>query len=165
MSWIGPFHHGRAAGVSMSSAETKIIIRPLKKTELESMKRVWKAAGLPFKPRGRDSTQRLLKQLKMNPELFIGAYSDGALVGVSLCSDDGRKGWINRLAVLPEFAGRGIATALIRESEKALRRRGTHIFCIHIEGDNRDSMRLFEKSGYHRESGIFYFTKRERDSY
>jgi GNAT superfamily N-acetyltransferase len=84
---------------------------------------------------------------------------------VSLCSDDGRKGWINRLAVLPEYTGKGIATALINQSEKALGRRGMHIFCIHIEGDNADSMRLFENAGYHRELDIFYYTKRERSTY
>ena len=149
----------------MSGTKGKIHIRPLKVTELEAMRRVWTEAGLTYKPVGRDSPHRLVKQLKDKPTLFIGAFSDGKLLGVSLCSDDGRKGWINRLAVLPEFSGRGIATALIIESEKALRKRGMHIFCIHIEGDNEDSMRLFEKAGYHRETDIFYFTKREKDTY
>ncbi len=149
----------------MSGTKRKVHIRPLKTSELGAMKRVWTAAGLPYKPKGRDSPSRLVKQLKDKPTLFIGAFSDGRLVGVSLCSDDGRKGWINRLAVLPEYTGKGIATALINQSEKALRRRGMHIFCIHIEGDNADSMRLFENAGYHRELDIFYYTKRERSSY
>jgi ribosomal protein S18 acetylase RimI-like enzyme len=149
----------------MSENEGKIRIRPLKVTELKAMTHVWTAAGLPFKPKGRDSPQRLVRQLRDKPALFIGAFLEGELVGVSLCSDDGRKGWINRLAVLPEFTGRGIATALIAESEKALRRRGTHIFCLHIEGYNNDSMRLFERAGYHRETDIFYYTKREKDTY
>jgi len=149
----------------MSGTKGKIHIRPLKVTELGDMRRVWTAAGLPYKPGGRDSPQRLVKQLKDKPTLFIGAFSDGKLVGVSLCSDDGRKGWINRLAVLPEFTGKGIATSLITQSEKALRRRGIHIFCIHIEGDNESSIRLFEKAAYHRETDISYYTKRERDTY
>ncbi len=149
----------------MNGSKGKIHFRPLKAKELEAMRRVWTASGLPFKPRGRDSPERLAKQLKDKPTLFIGAFSDGRLVGVSLCSDDGRKGWINRLAVLPEFSRRGIASALIAKSEKALRGRGVHIFCTHIEGYNEDSMRLFEKAGYHRELEIFYYTKRERDTY
>lgn len=149
----------------MSGTKDRILIRPLKVNELEAMRRVWTAAGLPFKPMGRDSPQRLAKQLKDKPTLFIGAFSDSKLVGVSLSSDDGRKGWINRLAVLPEFTGRGIASSLITESEKALKRRGMHIFCIHIEGDNEISVRLFEKAGYHRETDIFYFTKREKDTF
>jgi ribosomal protein S18 acetylase RimI-like enzyme len=165
MSWIRVFYPIRESGGIMSGTKGKIHIRPLKVTELEDMRRVWTAAGLPYKPGGRDSPQRLVKQLKDKPTLFIGAFSDGKLVGVSLCSDDGRKGWINRLAVLPEFTGKGIATSLITQSEKALRRRGIHIFCIHIEGDNESSMRLFEKAEYHREKDISYYTKRERDTY
>ena len=165
MSWICVFYPIIESGGIMNGTKGKIHIRPLKVTELVVMRHVWTAAGLSYKPGGRDSPQRLLKQLKDKPTLFIGAFSDGKLVGVSLCSDDGRKGWINRLAVLPKFSGRGIATALITESEKALRRRGMHIFCIHIEGDNGVSMRLFGKAGYHRETDIFYYTKRERDKY
>lgn len=129
MFWVRAFHPICDSGGIMSIAKGKIHIRPLKVKELEAMRRVWTASGLPFKPRGRDSPERLVKQLKDKPTLFIGAFSDGELVGVSLCSDDGRKGWLNRLAVLPEFSGRGIASALIIQSEKALRRRGMHIFC------------------------------------
>ena len=55
--------------------------------------------------------------------------------------------------------------ALILEAERALRKRGRRLFCIHVESDNESSMRLFEKAGYAREEEIFYFTKRERKSY
>lgn len=149
----------------MVRVRSELRIRNLKSSELNAMRRIWTAAGLSFKPSGRDSPERLSKQLKASPSLFLGAFLDGRLVGVALCSDDGRKGWINRLAVLPQFAGRGIATALIGQSEKALRKRGVHIFCVHIEGDNEESMRLFERAGYQREMDIYYYTKREKKGY
>lgn len=143
----------------------KLVVRPLRKSELENMLDVWRRAGLPYKPRGRDSASNLTMQLAKNPESFLGAFAGGELVGVTIISDDGRKGWINRLAVVPEAREKGVALRLIRESERILRERGRHLFCVQIEDYNKGSMRLFEKAGYKREDDIIYFTKRELKSY
>lgn len=140
-------------------------IRPLKADELDEMRRIWGRAGLPYRPRGRDSMPNLRKQLREDPECFLGAFLSGRLVGVALVTDDGRKGWVNRLAVVPEARGRGIARRLISEAEAKLRRRGRRLFCVQIESYNKDSMRLFTDAGYKREDDIIYYTKRELKSY
>ena len=149
----------------MSKSGTRIIIRPLKESELRPMIDVWKSSALPYRPKGRDSMRSLKLQLKGNPELFLGAFEAGRLVGVILASDDGRKGWINRLAVVPNARGKGIAKRLIRESERVLRKRGRRLFCAQIEGYNEASVALFLRAGYKKEDDIFYFTKRELKSY
>jgi ribosomal protein S18 acetylase RimI-like enzyme len=149
----------------MNKSCTRILIRPLKESELRPAVDVWKSSGLPYRSKGRDSMRSLKLQLKDNPELFLGAFEAGRLVGVILASDDGRKGWINRLAVVPDARGKGIAKRLIRESEKALRKRGRRLFCAQIEGYNDVSMALFLRAGYKKEDDIFYFTKREVKSY
>lgn len=149
----------------MSKVDKSVVVRPLRESELEPMVRVWKSSDLPSRPRGRDGLRALKIQRKASPELFIGAFEHGTLVGVVLVSDDGRKGWINRLAVIPEAQGKGIAKRLILESEKALRARGRRLFCVQIESYNKASIELFEKAGYKKEDDIFYFTKREVRSY
>ncbi len=107
----------------------------------------------------------LTKELRLHPESFLGAFVDGNLVGVTVISDDGRKGWINRLAVVPEARGMGVAMRLIEDSEDILRGRGRRLFCVQVESYNKESMKLFEKAGYKKEEDIFYFTKRELKSY
>jgi ribosomal protein S18 acetylase RimI-like enzyme len=149
----------------MSKVDTLVVVRPLRESELDSMVKVWASSSLPCRRRGRDSPRALKTQRKGSPELFIGAFEHGTLVGVSLVSDDGRKGWINRLAVIPEAQGKGIARRLILESEKALRARGRRLFCVQIESYNKASIELFERAGYKKEDDIFYFTKREVKSY
>jgi len=96
-----------------------------------------------------------------NPDFFLGAYEDDRLVGVVVATSDGRKGWINRLAVHPNFRRKGVAEALIKESEKTLRKYGLRIFCALIEDYNKSSMRLFKKCGYKEHRDIVYFSKRE----
>jgi GNAT superfamily N-acetyltransferase len=129
------------------------------------MRRLWKAAGLPYKPRGRDSLRSLEKQRRRVPGYFLGAFKDCELIGVSLVTDDGRKGWINRLAVLPGAQRKGVASLLVNESEAILRRRGMRLLCAHIEAWNEGSITFFKKVGYHVENEILYLTKRDEESY
>jgi len=50
------------------------------------------------------------------------------------------EGWINRLAVDPEFRGRGLAKRLISEVEGRLRARGRRIIAVLVEGWNEPAL-------------------------
>jgi ribosomal protein S18 acetylase RimI-like enzyme len=140
----------------------KIEIRTLTIKDYNAMVELWKRAGLPFKPMGRDSRRMIETQMKVFPEFFIGAFHGDKLVGVVIGSYDGRmKGWINRLAVDPAYRRQGIAQQLISHAEKALEKRGAAIFCALIETPNEESVRLFQKMGYVTHEEMLYVTKRK----
>jgi len=143
----------------------RFTIRRLREADLGPMTDVWIGSGLSFRPSGRDRISSLRAQRASFPDLFLGAFADDRLVGSVIASDDGRRGWINRLAVLPEVRRMGVAKALVKAAEDALRKRGRHLFCVHVESDNEPSMELLKKAGYVREKEIFYYAKRERKSY
>jgi ribosomal protein S18 acetylase RimI-like enzyme len=124
---------------------------------------LWTKAGLPFRPRGRDGKKAIGTEMSANPDLFLGAFEDGHLVAVVVLSSDGRKGWINRLAVDPIHRHKGIAKALIRESERILRKTGVRMFCALIDRDNAASKKLFTECGYDEHTDIIYFSKRDDD--
>lgn len=136
-------------------------IRKLTISDYEEMVRLWSKAKLPFKPKGRDSKKAIAAQMKANPEFFLGAFEDNRLVGTVIISCDLRKGWINRLAVDPDYRHRGIGKALIVESEKTLRKYGIRIFCALIEDYNVASKELFKECGYVEHHDIIYFSKRD----
>lgn len=138
--------------------------RTLSLEDYDAMVELWKAAGLPYKPKGRDSREAIAEQMRNNPDFFVGAFdANGKLVGVVVLSCDGRKGWINRLAVHPEYRRRGIAKALIAEGEKILRKHGMRIICALIEDYNKASKQLFRECGYVEHRDIIYFSKRESE--
>ncbi len=136
-------------------------VRTLTIDDYDDLVSVWNRAGLPIKPKGRDSRKSIGEQMRDAPELFIGLEDAGKLVAVVIASYDGRKGWINRLAVLPEYRRKGLGEQLIHECEKRLKARGAVIFCALVEGYNIPSAKLFDKTGYSRYKDIIYFTKRE----
>ena len=140
-------------------------LRQIKASEIPILTRLWIDSGLPYRPKGRDSLANLRRQRLRDPELFVGAFIGRQMVGAVIASDDGRKGWINRLAVTPGARGKGIGGLLIRHCEEILRKRGRLLFCVHIESYNKESMLVFEHHGYRKEEEIFYYTKRLRNEY
>lgn len=140
-----------------------VVIRPITYDEVDHLVDLWSEAGLPIKSAGRDTLENLRTQYLDDPDLFIGAFSEGIMVGVVMGSDDGRKGWVNRLAVLPGRRRSGIASALLAQCEEALRLRGRQILCTLIEEYNDASKVLFTEHGYIREDAIIYYAKRDAD--
>ena len=78
-----------------------------------------------------------------------------------LGTHDGRKGWINRLAVLPEYRSRGIGKALAIEVDHRLNDLGILIVTCLIEGGNDASEKFFESLGYVGHPSITYYSKRQ----
>ena len=136
-------------------------IRQLDSEDYGDVIRVWKGSGLPYRPEGRDSRREIERQISEFGDLFVGAFESGELVGVIVGTDDGRKGWINRLAVLPEHRRKGVALKLIHAVEVALRKRGRRIISILVETPNRASISLFQKAGYSAWEGMAYLSKRD----
>lgn len=136
-------------------------IRKLTISDYDEMINLWEQSSLPFKPKGRDSRQAITRQMKRSPNLFLGAFQGRPLVGVVIGSYDGRKGWINRLAVDPEYRRQGIAQLLIARIERALREHGARIISALVEEPNLESISMFEKLGYVTHRDILYLSKRE----
>lgn len=131
--------------------------------DYEALTDLWEKAGLHYKPNGRDSKDKIELELKRGIAYFLLALDGSKIIGSVIASHDGRKGWINRLAVLPEYQNKGIAKQLIEESEHLLKKEGIEIFTCLIEDWNQKSMNLFQNSGYVKHQEIIYFSKRIRE--
>lgn len=138
-------------------------IRQLKPAEYDEIIALWERAGLSARPKGRDSREALSRQMRNDPEFFLGAEVEGRLAGAIIATSDGRKGYLNRIAVDPAFRGQGIAQKLTAAAEEALRKHGIKVITLLIEADNKTSIQLARKLGYVQHSGIIYFSKRDSD--
>ncbi len=146
----------------MSTSRPKVTIRPLTSADYDAVSAVWQAAELPSKLSGREARSAFVAQVEQFPKTYLGAESQGRVVGVVLGTHDGRKGWINRLAVEPNCRRQGIARDLLEACERALRAAGIEIVAALVEHGNEASRRAFERAGYLTDVPVHYFRKPDR---
>lgn len=123
---------------------------------------LWQRAGLSVRPAGRDAPEAFAQQLQGGQQRVIGLRDGQKLIAVAILTHDGRKGWINRLAVDPAYRRRGLAGRLVAEAERWFTQTlGLEIWAALIEGDNQASLSLFDALGYQRHD-VVYVSKRTR---
>jgi ribosomal protein S18 acetylase RimI-like enzyme len=138
---------------------TTISIRPATEEDYEYIVALWSACNLKVSERGRESKDAFRRQLAKFPGLYLVATDGDRIVGVVLGTHDQRKGWINRVAVLPAYRRRGLAIALVKACDAAIRARGIEIVAILVEPENAASTALFEKLGYQNDVPARYYRK------
>ena len=129
----------------------------------EELIALWDKSGLPVRPEGRDAPEAFARQATLGRQRAVGLVDgSGHLVAATILTHDGRKGWINRLAVDPVFRRCGLARRLAEEAERWFTLElGLEVWAALIEGYNKDSQALFAALGFHTHD-VVYVSKRTR---
>lgn len=128
-------------------------LRPYQAADFAAVTALWEAAGLH--PSAADTPENLARKQQRDPELFLLAELDGRVVGTVMGSYDGRRGWINKLAVDPALRGQDIGGRLLAEAERRLVALGCPKVNLLIEPDNAGVVRYYERHGYAADPLIF----------
>lgn len=140
--------------------DSELVVTRLGIEDYDEVRALWELAGLPVRPVGRDSREQFAQQLTTGVQTVIGVRVNQRLIGVVLTTHDGRKGWINRLAVHPDYRRQGLGQRLIVEAEHMLHDQGMQIIAALIEDENEASLALFAQAGYADYPSLHYVSKR-----
>jgi ribosomal protein S18 acetylase RimI-like enzyme len=139
---------------------SEVIIRKFNIKDYPEIIALWDKVKLPYRPEGRDSYNNIKAQIANGQTIFLVAEVDGKPVGCVLGTHDGRKGWINRLAVEAAFRRRNIARSLVSELEGEFEKLGLEVFACVIETENEVSQEVFKRLGYEFYD-VRYYSKRK----
>ena len=95
-----------------------------------------------------DRPEALRRYLARNPGMSFVAIDAEQVVGTVLCGHDGRRGYLNHLAVRPEFRRRGLARQLVGHCLAALEREGIAKCHLFIFGTNQEGRRFWRRIGW-----------------
>lgn len=97
-------------------------------------------------------SRRSLRRLLASPSAdIVVAQADGAITGAAIVLFRANSG-IARLysiAVDPEHTGRGVASALLAQTEKLARARRCLSLRLEVHADNHAAIQVYCKAGYH----------------
>lgn len=135
-------------------------IKILEPSHYDDLIELWKSCDLPHRPTGRDSREAITRQMRRDDTRFWGMFDGRRLIAAVIADSNGRKGWINRLAVHPDYRGKGLAQKLIDECERFFEGLGLKVFGALIKDDNVSSFSAFGKAGFSRADEVTYWSKR-----
>ncbi len=95
-----------------------------------------------------DEKKNIAQYLARNPGLSFVAEEDGMLVGALLGGSDGRRGFLNHLAVALSHRRAGIGRDLVERSLAALAGLGLRKCHIFVLARNRAGRRFWKKIGW-----------------
>ena len=121
-------------------------IRPFKSDDEESVIALWRRCDLirPWNDPARD----IERKLRVRPEWFLVGVLDGEIVATVMAGYEGHRGWLNYLAVAPEFQRRGFARAIVAEAEQLLRQAGCPKINLQIRSSNHGVIEFYRRLGY-----------------
>ncbi len=122
------------------------IIRPYLESDLDDVIALWELCGLT-RPWNNPEID-IFRKLAQRDQLFLLAVKDNQLIATVMGGYDGHRGWVNYLAVHPNFQRNGVATALVQQLEKRLIALGCPKLQLLIRKDNIDVQSFYEQLGY-----------------
>lgn len=106
-----------------------------------------------------DSREEIADYLRRNPGLSRVAVAEGKIVGVALCSHDGRRGWIYHLAVAQEYRRQQIGKLILDDCVSVLRSIGLKRAIILVAGDNPGGHQFWLRNGWEDIPGAIAMTR------
>ena len=106
-----------------------------------------------------DSREATARYLARNPGLSFVALIEGQLVGSALCGHDGRRGYLQHVAIKPAFRKRGIADALVNRCLSALSAAGITKAHLAVLTDNAPAIAYWSNRGWEKRDDILRFSK------
>jgi len=106
-----------------------------------------------------DSRQGIEKYLRRNPETCFVAEKDNMIIGVILCGNDGRRGYIHHTAVSVLERKNGVGTALVNAAVNALKSEGINKVALVVFAKNELGNSFWEKSGFTVREDLIYRNK------
>jgi ribosomal protein S18 acetylase RimI-like enzyme len=128
-------------------------------SDYESVYQLWRSIEKGVHVGRSDTLAEIEKKIARDPDLFIVAESDRAIIGSVIGGFDGRRGLIYHLAVAESFRGMGIGSRLMDEVELRLRAKGCLKCYLLVTTDNPEAEGYYQHRGWQSMDTIHLFGK------
>jgi len=133
-------------------AENEITIRPYQAEDERDVIDLWFRCKLVV--RANNPKCDIERKMTHSPELFLVGVMNGTIVATVMAGYEGHRGWINDLAVAPEFQRHGIGAEMMRSAEERLIALGCPKVNLQVRTGNAGVVRFYESIGYKKDEVV-----------
>jgi ribosomal protein S18 acetylase RimI-like enzyme len=133
-------------------------IEPMSITDYDEVFALWQSAegvGLGES----DTRPAIAAYLKRNPGMSFVARHGRELAGAVLCGEDGRRGYLHHLAVVPSYRRQGLGRKLVAACLATLKQRGILKCNIFLYAHNSTGKQFWNKNGWAKRPDIVLMQK------
>jgi len=95
-----------------------------------------------------DPIEDIEKKRDFQPDLFLVALLDGQIIGSVMVGYDGHRGWLNYLAVYPEYQNRGYGRKLVKRAIEELKKLGCLKVNVQVRKSNPSAVEFYKQLGF-----------------
>jgi ribosomal protein S18 acetylase RimI-like enzyme len=107
---------------------------------------LWKRCNLVV-PQN-DPVEDIQRKIDFQPSLFLVALLNGKLIGSVMVGYEGHRGWLNYLAVLPDYQKRGYGRKLVEKAIDELERLGCLKVNLQVRSSNISAVEFYKHLGF-----------------
>lgn len=124
----------------------KLLIRPYQPADETAVVELWQRCGLtrPWNNPRLDIERKMAVQ----PDLFLVGEQAGGIIASVMGGYEGHRGWINYLAVDPDFQRQGMGRAMMAEVEERIMALGCPKINLQVRASNTGVLAFYERLGY-----------------
>jgi ribosomal protein S18 acetylase RimI-like enzyme len=111
-----------------------------------AMVELWTKCGLVV-PQN-DPIVDIQKKVDFQPELFFVALLDGKVIGSVMVGYEGHRGWMNYLAVLPDYQKQGYGRKLVEKGIRELENLGCLKVNLQVRKSNLSVIEFYKHLGF-----------------
>ncbi|OAI53041.1 hypothetical protein AYO47_05550 [Planctomyces sp. SCGC AG-212-M04] len=128
-------------------------LRPIAEEDLPELLAFWgRTPGVGLNES--DTPECLKRYLDRNPGLSVIARSGEGIAGAVLCGHDGRRGYLNHLAVAESFRRQGLGRQMAEHCLAGLHRLGIRRCTICLFADNEAGREFWSNCGWKQRSDL-----------
>ena len=142
----GPRNKHQLTSTILNMRINTMQIRPYLEADEQAVVNLWQVCELtrPWNNPQRD----IARKLEVQRELFLVGEIDGRIVASVMAGYDGHRGWINYLAVHPDFQRRRVASELMEAAQAVLLELGCPKINLQVRLSNESAVGFYKSIGY-----------------
>lgn len=131
-------------------------IRLMSIEDYDEVYRLWKnTEGVGLRSLD-DSQEGIRNFLQRNPSTNFIAQENHEIIGVILCGQDGRRGYIYHTTVKENYRGQGVGKALVSAVIAALKKEGINKVALVAFAANESGNKFWESLGFAQRNDLVY---------